>query len=488
MAYKVDATLIDDLDNPPIELLNNLIDLKQQEVERLNRLHDYYVGKHDIFERTFSNSQSKNNKVMVNHAKYITDMITGMITGNPITYVAQDGKSIDDIVEAFANMDIVTHDTALERNLSIYGVAYELNYLSPIDEQTTEEHIALLDPRNTFVVTDDSEDANELFGVYMLPKRKLDGSDNGYLVSVYTAHNLIQYRTISGAKPDEGNLQAGYPITTSHYWGDEPITEYQNNEQMQGDFEQQISLIDSYNSLQSDRISDKDAFVDAILLGYGLSIAGKLEKGQMLDDLPPKDEGASIEWLTKTLDENATQTLADSITNDIHEMSNVPNMNDKDFAGNISGEAMKYKLFGLLNLISGKEQLLHKGLRRRLQLLQNDLKLKEQDVDVSNVKIQIMPNIPVNMTDTIANIKNADGIIPRLVTYSWLPDGYDPQQLAEMMQEQTDTQIANQRKAMGDNQESTASVNDDQGGFRDDSSDGSKKATKDDGSRSNSGD
>ncbi|GAX07194.1 phage portal protein [Secundilactobacillus pentosiphilus] len=469
MAYKVDATLIDNLDDPPIEMLNYLINLKQDEQTRLDKLHDYYIGKQAILDRKIDNPHSKNTKVMVNHAKYITDMMTGMITGNPINYVSEDDENIKPIVQTLSKMDIMAHDTELERDLSCYGVAYELLYLSPIDDEHTQEKIALLDPRNTFVVTDDTEDANELFGVYILPKQKLDGSDNGALISVYTQHKIVQYRTISGNSLLTGNIQAGYPTKINQFWGAEPITEYKNNEQMQGDFEQQITSIDAYNSLQSDRISDKDAFVDAILLAYGTTIDGDIGKGQMLDGLPSKDEGTSIEWLTKTLDENQTQTLSDSIANDIHEMSNVPNMNDQQFAGNVSGEAMKYKLFGLLNLIAGKEQLLIKGLHRRLQLLQNDLNLKAQSVDASLIKVQISPNIPINLTDVVNNIKTADGVIPRLITYGWLPDGYDPQKMIEMMQQQSKDNIANQQEAMG-SIESTASVDDDQGGYRDDNS------------------
>lgn len=473
MAYKVDATLINNLDDPPIEMLNYLINLKQDEQPRLDKLHDYYIGKQAILDRKIDNPHSKNTKVMVNHAKYITDMMTGMITGNPINYVSQDNENLEPLVQTLNKMDTMAHDTELERDLSCYGVAYELLYLSPIDDKTTQEKIALLDPRNTFVVTDDTEDENELFGVYILPKFKLDGSENGAMVSVYTPHKIVQYRTIMGINPGQGNIQAGYPKSIEHYWDAEPITEFKNNKVMQGDFEQQITSIDAYNSLQSDRISDKDAFVDAILLAYGTKIDGDVGKGQMLDGLPPKDEGTSIEWLTKTLDENQTQTLADSTAKDIYEMSNVPNMNDENFAGNVSGQAMRYKLLGLLNTIAGKEQLLIKGLHRRLKLLSNDLSLKAQlnspSVDVSQIKIQISPNIPVNLTDVVNNIKTADGVIPRLISYGWLPDGYDPQKMVEMMQQQTKDNISNQQEAMG-SVESTASVDDDQGGYRDDNS------------------
>jgi len=467
MAFKIDATLLDDPNDPPLELLRYLINEQQKRFERFNMLQNYYRGKHAINKRDFKNTHDTH--VMVNHAKYITDMITGMMTGNPISYVAQDGRNIDAIIDAFSRMNIAAHDTELEQNLSCYGIAYEMPYLHVVSDTQTEERMAILDPRRTFVVTDDTEDEQPLFGVYLVPKYDLSGSDNGYLVTVYGPQQQVQYRTRIGIRLDNSNIMSGYPKVINNPWGDVPIIEYLNNRDEQGDFEQQISSIDAYNSLQSDRISDKDAFVDAILLGYGTKIEGKLEKGQMLDGLPSKAEGTSIEWLTKTLDESATQILADSTTNDIHEMSNVPNMNDKDFAGNISGEAMKYKLFGLLNLISIKEQFLMIGLHRRLALMQNMMRIKSQDVDIDDMKIQITPNIPVNMSDTINNIKNADGIIPRVITYGWLQGNYDPHKMFNLMQEQNKQQLQTQKQALGG--ESTTDVNtDEQEGYRDDSS------------------
>ncbi|WP_263852050.1 phage portal protein [Levilactobacillus bambusae] len=340
--------------------------------------------------------------------------------------------------------------------------------MKKLDEKTTEEHIAALDPRHTIVITDDTEDETELIGIYLQPKRKLDGTDNGYLISVYTPINLIQYRTRAGHNLSDSNLMNEATVTP-HRWGSEPITEFYNNGQRQGDFEQLIPLIDAYNSLQSDRITDKDEFVDAILLAYGTDIDGELSKGQMLDGLP---SDAKIEWLTKSLEEGDVQTLADSIKNDLHEMANVPNMTDKDFAGNISGEAMKYKLFGLLNLISVKSQYLKRGLHRRLQLMQNMMLVKQQDVDITDVRIQLTPNIPVNMTDTISNIKTADGIIPRDITYSWLPDGYEPQKVIELMDEQTAKQVKTQKTALGGNEFNTNVDQDEQEGYRDSRQDG----------------
>ncbi|EHT23018.1 phage portal, SPP1 Gp6-like family protein [Staphylococcus aureus subsp. aureus CIG1057] len=49
-------------------------------------------------------------------------------------------------------------------------------------------------------------------------------------------------------------------------------------------------------------------------------------------------------------------------------------MKDDNFSGTQSGEAMKYKLFGLEQRTKTKEGLFTKGLRRRAKLLETILK------------------------------------------------------------------------------------------------------------------
>ena len=161
--------------------------------------------------------------------------------------------------------------------------------------------------------------------------------------------------------------------------------------------------------------------------------------------------------------------LIKSLQDDIHKITYVPNLNDEQFAGNISGEAMKYKLFGLLNLMSMKSRYLVKGLRRRLELMQNIMLVKSQDVDVKGTKIDITPNIPVNLTDIINNIRNADGFIPREITLSWLPGVDDPAEVVKMLEKQKADDIAQSQNALG--QPSNSNLDDepdDKGGYRDD--------------------
>ena len=76
----------------------------------------------------------------------------------------------------------------------------------------------------------------------------------------------------------------------------------------------------------------------------------------------------------KQYDVQGTEAYKDRLNSDIHMFTNTPNMKDDNFSGTQSGEAMKYKLFGLEQRTKTKEGLFTKGLRRRAKLLETILK------------------------------------------------------------------------------------------------------------------
>nr|WP_247965265.1 phage portal protein [Lactiplantibacillus plantarum] len=465
----IDRELAGNIENPSFDVINYAINQQQKRIDRYNMLEHYYEGNQHILSRNLEMAAKldrADEKVMTNHAKYITDMITGFTTGNPVSISPANGKDIKAITDAQDQMDIDSHNTEMEKDLSVFGCAYELLYIKKVSDATTELAIEKIDPRGCVLVTDDTLDKNPLFGIYYVEKKDLLGNAKGYLITVYTAHWIIQYRTKTGRVLSDANL-ASKPKAIQHYFNGVPLIEYRNNEERQGDFEQTISLINAYNELQSDRITDKKNFVDALLVVYGFTLdEGEDGEGANLKDgileAPGKgDQGASVEWLTKSFDESQLQVLVKSIKDDIHQTSYVPNMNDENFAGTISGEAMKYKLFGLLQLLATKQRYLTRGIRQRLQLMQNILAFKGQSVDASGATINIVPDIPVNMADVISNIKNAEGVIPQLVSLGWLPGTNDPQELIKMLDQEKEKALKLQQKAMGgepttDNEEVTA--------------------------------
>lgn len=450
MSIVVNRQIAGDLNKPSAELLNFCINKHVEELLRLQKLSDYYDGKHDILKRTKENEGAPNNKVLINHAKYVVDMNVGFMVGNPISYVAESDKNIGPILEAYDRVDIVSHDTELEKDLSTFGVGYELVYLKKTkDNDATQLEIKCIDPRGIFLVTDDTVDKNPLFAVHYQPVLTLQGGIDHYVIKYYNDNRVITYHAKS-----RGSGEYLFINAKPHYFKAVPVIEYRNNEEKQGDFEQAISLIDAYNLLQSDRLNDKEAFVDAILFIRGFMLEDgdgeKLAKEKMLQTgaLPSEVDAG---YLTKELNEDGVNLLRSAILDDIHKITYVPDMNDEKFSGNVSGEAMKYKLFGLLQLMSVKSRYMIKGLRKRLELFETILKVKDNSIDAQGTKIKLKPNLPVNTSDIINQIVSAyqAGILPLKVLLGWLPDIDDVDEVLKQLNTEKEKAIDLNQKALG---------------------------------------
>lgn len=213
-----------------------------------------------------------------------------------------------------------------------------------------------------------------------------------------------------------------------------------------------IGLVLEIYKVQTDRIKDKENFVKAImfLFGFGLPDDKPAEvNGQLIVEAPSKEDGGDAAYLTNTFQESEVQVLADALISDFHKTTYVPNMNDENFMGNVSGEAMKYKLFGLLLIISIKIGYLEDGILQRLQLTANILNVKGQNVDVEGTTIKFKPHLPVNRSDIIKQIGDSQEFIPLLISLGWLDDIDNPQEILDLLQQQKEKDIELAKKAIG---------------------------------------
>ena len=116
MAVAIDRELLGDVNKPNLEAINYAIRKLKERQGRLDKLADYYNGNQEVNNHRFENAKVKASNVMINHAKYITDMNVGFMTGNPVKYTAKKGKNIDDVLEALEKIDIHKHDIELEKD------------------------------------------------------------------------------------------------------------------------------------------------------------------------------------------------------------------------------------------------------------------------------------------------------------------------------------------------------------------------------------
>ena len=398
--------------NQPIsnEVLKRCFEIHLSQRRRLDKLYRYLDGEHEITKRKMQSSYAANNKLVCNHAEYITDMAVGYVHGCPVQYSGKDGMA-DGINELFTDIDEDSHNAELGSNISVYGYGLEYVYMS--DEASPRPQLASVDPRQSFLVCDADISKSPLFGVTYGERVNLQGAHEGYDVTVTTPWALYSY-SLSGTTFD------GFELTEEmlNPFGDVNLIEYRNNSREKGDFEGVISLIDAYNLLQSDRVNDKQQLVDALLVISGLSLgdddeeAGKTAKMIKEERILELDgDGSDAKWLVKSLNETETEVLKKAIKNDIHEFSKVPCLTDENFANNASGVAMKYKLLGFEQLGRTKERYFKQGLRKRLQLIANVNAIKGQHLDTTRIDIIMKRSLPVDDELQARIAQETDGFI-----------------------------------------------------------------------------
>jgi len=431
------------------KVLKEALDKHAKRAGEMGKLRDYYDGKHAILQRS-KTAGTSNEKIVVNHAKYITDLASAYLIGGPIGYAdagktdargedaGQEDAALNVLLDAYKRCNIDTVDAELAKHAGIYGRGAELAYMDAAARPRT----AAVDPRYAFVVYDDTVAHEPLFGVHRVTRQNAHGEAEGETVTVYTAQDAICYaRKGADAAPV---LQGVEP----HYFGGVPLTEYWNNEDERGDFEPVLTLIDAYNLLTSDRVNDKEQLVDALLMISGVTLgdtddefnqAVRRLRDQRILEMPTA--GASAAYLTKQLNEGDAQVLADALARDIHKIAMVPALTDDQFAQSASGVAMKFKLLGLEQLTKTKERWFREGLRSRMRLFVHVLGVKGAPaLDPELVQMTFSRGLPVNDLEQAQMIAQLQGIVPDKVLLRQLSFVDDPATALVMLTQQREEQ------------------------------------------------
>lgn len=387
------------------DVIMEAIEANEQRVDRFNKLERYYFGLQAILERERTDEQV-NNRIVVNHAKYITDTNVGYLLGNPVEYQATvDGVKLDEVIDAFKNQTISDLDSEIAKDVSIFGMQYEYLYAN----ENNEPKSANVDNRRSLIIYDTTLEHNKIGCIMYRPIYEGRRTTPSEYEVVYADDATVFEYTVKTAKGGDLTEVSQKP----HGFGKVPMIEYRNNSDYTGDFESVITLMDAYNLLQSDRVNDKEQLVDAILTFYGAEVKqvdmDMLKENRVISGIP---SDAKVEYLTKQLNEADADTLRQTIEADIHKISMTPNMSDKEFVGNSSGVAIRYKLLAFEQNIKTKERFLERGLMERFEMYYNYLKSISKvsgELKITDVDAVFKRNLPSNDLETSTIITNLDG-------------------------------------------------------------------------------
>lgn len=380
--------------------------IKNTDKNRYVYLQDYYEGKHSILARPAPSPTAPNNRLVNNFPGYITGVNVGYFLGKPVSYAApqESGTLLEDIKDIFIQNDEQAENAKLAKIASIKGRAYELLW---IDEESNPRFYAV-EPENIIFVYDNKITPQPLYAIRYRIKDKITYAE------LYTKDSIVQF------EGEEENLfKVG---EASHPFLEVPIIEYLNNDEGIGDFERVLTLIDAYDRVQSDSSNDFEYFADAFLKIKNMSSTTGADISEMKKNrVILVDDDGDASWLTKDINDKAAENHKKRIQSDIHRFSLTPNLTDEAFAGNLSGVALQFKLWGLEQAAAQKERKFKKGLQKRISLLCNFLGIHDKQYDWRNIQITFTRNIPEQLTDAVEAVVKLTGILSRETLFSLLP-------------------------------------------------------------------
>lgn len=398
------------------DLILDLIDKHRLEKHRILKLKRYYDNNNDIMKRPYTDGTKPQNKLSHGYASLITNSFVGYFLGKPVAYKSDNENLLNKLNNFFMYNDESDENTTLAQEASICGYAYEIMYM----DQDAQLRFKQVPTEEMIVVYDNTLEENIQFTVRYYDVYNLDNEDVQE-VEVYTKDRKIVYACSGNSlsiKEGEGG---------EYYFNDVPVVDYENNKERTGDFEKVISLIDAYDKSNSDTANDFEYFTEALLVISGVLMDETDEEGRPLNFKENRvlnfaDNQAKAEYLIKNINDTALENYKNRLNNDILRFANVVDMTDENFASNLSGVAIKYKLMSMEHVTGIKESKFKKGLMRRIELASTILSIKTNSLlTYTEIKPVFTRNIPANETEIVSMVKQLYGIVSDETALSLLP-------------------------------------------------------------------
>jgi SPP1 family phage portal protein len=420
--------------------IEKIISSAAGERERFGKLDKYYKNDNAINSRTISGGRP-NNKLSHCYCKYITNMATGYFMGRGVRFLIEDTafkETFDEVVDAEYTKDSLFE---ISKEASKCGIAYELLYINEESKLRSKKFGA-----SEFIPVYSNRVDEFLSGAIRVWEEYDIFADKVIkFAELYTKTEIITFKFSNGYTETERRL---------HRFSDVPLIVYMNNEEKKGDYEDVISLVDAYDKAQSDTSNDMESFADAILLiiGAGAGLFTDDEKegtdganGESSKQMNVRnnrmmmlDEQGQAQWLVKNINDAATENYKNRLRNDMFFLAQVPALSDESFGANLSGVAIKYKLIGLEELSTIKENKFRAALKKKLKFVVEFIKMvHNKEFDANGVTIEFDRNLIENITEIVESVEKLEGIISKKTQIAQLPFVDDPAAEIERMSEES---------------------------------------------------
>ena len=373
------------------------------------RLYDYYRGEQSV-DKGETVRGRPDNRLRAPFPRYITEVHTGYFLGLPPT-VAYGGAAGARYAALSRELDLPHLYFDLGRDLSICGAGFALVWA-----ERGGVKVCRCDPCGCFAIRSGDAGAPLLAAVRLFASGR--GETRGVL---YTAERLVPF-VWDGTGVTLGAAEENLLHTI-------PLLPFYNNCQGVGDFEMVTGLVDAYNVLLSGALDDMQSVANAFLALYGMQGTTQRDIEQAnRSRILSLSEGGRAEFVVKNLNHEALGQLEVNLRRSILQLSMTPDLCDEHFAGNSSGVALQYKLWGIEQVRAAKERTFTDGLRALLAVLTEGERLLGRSVDLTGGEVTFYKNLPQDNAALAETLLSLSPLLSRQTILENLPWVADAQE------------------------------------------------------------
>ncbi|MDW7673189.1 MAG: phage portal protein [Bacillota bacterium] len=436
------------------KILKDLINEHSHKRGKMMKLYERYKASKDgvpIFSREFEDENKVNNKLNNDFFSEVIDTKIGYFAGKAIAYQLDNtiykspegelnkdryNKDLNHISDFNIRNNVEDLDAETAKLAAICGYGARLLYI----DKEGKERVMDIPPWEAIFVSDRSIDEPQYALRYYIitvnekERIRVEWYDNQY-VTFYIQDDKGEY-VLDDTEPAK-----------EHLFSDVPLIAFINNKEMQGDCEKVLSLVDSYDKTLSDVNSELEQFRLAYMAFYGVEpdeeVIVRAKKTGAFGLGSKEDTG--IEFITKDLNDTIIENHLNRLEDNILRFAKSVNFSDESFAGNLSGVALKYKLFNLESKCITAERKMTAALRRQYKLLTEVWKKKGIEIDYTYIYFAFKRNFPLNLLDEAQTTGGFKGLISektRLGLLSFVDDvDFELEQMRQEQEENIDLDI-----------------------------------------------
>lgn len=404
-------------------MVKQIIDEHKPLAQAMKLQYQRYKGAEDgvpIYSRILPTTSSKvDNRLAHDWMGEIIDTKSGYLAGVPIEIsVDQNAKGAEEIksfIDTFKKMNSFDDFTA--ENIKVAAICGYDSALVYVDK-AGDKRVIRMEPWECCHITE-NEITSPAYGL-----RYYTQSDGRIRADFYNDTGIIVFISGKGGSRFTEDESQYRPHNADYC----PLYGIPNNAELLGDCDKILSLIDAYDRSNSDFNSEIEQFRLAYFLFYGVipdqEIIDEMIKtgaiyipSSVRDDSPNK-----IEYLTKQLNHAAIDSHLDRLEANIIRFGKHVNFTDAAFGGDLTGPAMRHKMFMLEAKSKIMERKHQASLLHLFKVLGSMLRKADiKDFDYTKLDFKYTRNVPVNIKDEVETAKSTLGMTSRYTTFSAMP-------------------------------------------------------------------